>query len=72
MMAFVWRLGAGVCAQRGMGVAGGKRGGPVGRGKSRMVRSFKTFHASYDKRVVGEGHEARLARDVVGGAINQE
>lgn len=26
-----------------------------------MVRSFGALHASYDKRVVGEGHEVRLA-----------
>jgi len=28
-----------------------------------MRRSFKTLHASHDKRVVGGGHEVRLARE---------
>jgi hypothetical protein len=30
-----------------------------------MMRSFKALDASHDKRFVGEGHEARLAREGV-------
>ena len=30
-----------------------------------MMRSFKTLDASYDKRIVGEEHEVRLAKGVL-------
>lgn len=38
-----------------------------GRWESGIRRSFRTLHASYDGRVVGEGHEVWLVRAVLGG-----
>ena len=61
MMGFIWRLRTEKCAERRVGLEGA--------GRKRRMCSFKALHASYDKRVVGEGHETRLAREA---AVNQE
>jgi len=61
MMGFIWRLRTEKCAERGVRLEGAGR-------KWRMC-SFKALHASYDKRVGGEGHEARLVREA---AANQQ